>query len=61
MAMIESVDYNEIYNAKKTTRRSRRGGSKPASALVETKTSYEKEYINIRKFKKDKYFTYLFF
>jgi len=32
MAMIELVDYNEIYNAdkkaKKTTRRSRRGGSK---------------------------------
>ncbi len=37
MAMIELVDYNEIYNAgkatkTKTTRRSRRGGSKPAAA-----------------------------
>ena len=36
MAMIELVDYNELYNAgkakKKTTRRSRRGGSKPAAA-----------------------------
>src|SRR6056300_1649078 len=40
MAMIELVDYNEIYNAekakKKTTRRRRRGGSKPAAAPVET-------------------------
>ena len=39
MAMIEFVDYNEIYNAdkpkKKTTRRSRRGGkSKPAAAAA---------------------------
>lgn len=41
MAMIEFVDYNEIYNAdkpkKKTTRRSRRGGkSKPAAAAVDS-------------------------
>ncbi|SHI34394.1 50S ribosomal protein L17 [Algibacter luteus] len=47
MAMIELVDYNEIYNAgkatKKTTRRSRRGGSKPAPAPVETKASNEEE------------------
>ncbi|QDO93821.1 50S ribosomal protein L17 [Formosa sediminum] len=48
MAMIELVDYNEIYNAgkaeKKTTRRSRRGGSKPAAApAVDTKTSNEEE------------------
>ncbi|MDP5157025.1 MAG: 50S ribosomal protein L17 [Flaviramulus sp.] len=48
MAMIELVDYNEIYNAekssKKTTRRSRRGGSKPAAApVVETKASNEEE------------------
>ena len=48
MAMIELVDYNEIYNAekssKKTTRRSRRGGSKPAPApVVETKASNEEE------------------
>lgn len=47
MAMIELVDYNEIYNAdkakKKTTRRSRRGGSKPAAAPVETKASNEEE------------------
>jgi len=48
MAMIELVDYNEIYNAgkakKKTTRRSRRGGSKPAAAVpVETKGTNEEE------------------
>ena len=48
MAMIELVDYNEIYNAdkkaKKTTRRSRRSGSKPAAApAVETKASNEEE------------------
>ena len=40
MAMIELVDYNEIYNAdkakKKTTRRSRRGGSKAANPVAET-------------------------
>ncbi|WP_445735960.1 50S ribosomal protein L17 [Mariniflexile sp.] len=38
MAMIELVDYNEIYNAakpeKKTTRRSRRGGTKPAAGAA---------------------------
>ncbi|MEL0454789.1 50S ribosomal protein L17 [Flavobacteriaceae bacterium SZ-1-7] len=47
MAMIELVDYNEIYNAgkakKKTTRRSRRGGSKPAATPVETQASNEEE------------------
>jgi len=48
MAMIELVDYNDIYNAgkkaKKTTRRSRRGGSKPAAAVpVETQASNEEE------------------
>ena len=48
MAMIELVDYNELYNAgkkeKKTTRRSRRGGSKPAAAApVETQASNEEE------------------
>ena len=48
MAMIELVDYNETYNAdkpkKKTTRRGRRGGSKPAVApVVETKASNEEE------------------
>jgi large subunit ribosomal protein L17 len=51
MAMIELVDYNEIYNAekaaKKTTRRSRRGGSKPVEtapvAPVETEASNEEE------------------
>ena len=47
MAMIELVDYNEIYNAekatKKTTRRSRRGGSKPTTPPVETKASNEEE------------------
>ncbi|MBE9489656.1 MAG: 50S ribosomal protein L17 [Bacteroidetes bacterium] len=39
MAMVELVDYNEIYNAgkavkKKSTRRSRRGGAKPAAVPV---------------------------
>ena len=48
MAMIELVDYNELYNAgkveKKTTRRSRRGGSKTAATPpVETKASNEEE------------------
>ncbi len=49
MAMIELVDFNELYNAgkpeKKTTRRSRRGGSKPAAAapVEETKASNEEE------------------
>jgi large subunit ribosomal protein L17 len=48
MAMIELVDYNEIYNpkgtkAKKTTRRSRRGGSsKTETAQVETTATEEK-------------------
>jgi large subunit ribosomal protein L17 len=47
MAMIELVDYNEIYNAdnkaKKTTRRSRRGTSKTTAPVVETKPSSEEE------------------
>jgi large subunit ribosomal protein L17 len=48
MAMIELVDYNDIYNAgkpaKKTTRRSRRGGSKAETApVVDTKASNEEE------------------
>ena len=49
MAMIELVDYNEIYNAgketKKTTRRSRRGGKKTTTAPVaqETKAANEEE------------------
>ena len=47
MAMIELVDYNEIYNAgkekKKTTRRSRRGGSKPAAAPVPPVATNEEE------------------
>ncbi len=48
MAMIELVDYNETYNAdkpkKKTTRRGRRGGSKPAAApVVETEATNEEE------------------
>ena len=41
MAMIELVDFNELYNAgkpkkKKTTRRSRRGGKKEEVPVVET-------------------------
>lgn len=50
MAMIELVDYNELYNAgkttkKKSTRRSRRGGSNTpvAPAAVETKATKEEE------------------
>ncbi|REH54802.1 LSU ribosomal protein L17P [Tenacibaculum gallaicum] len=49
MAMVELVDYNELYNpkgnkAKKNTRRSRRGGAKKAeTAAVETQTSQEEE------------------
>jgi large subunit ribosomal protein L17 len=47
MAMIELVDYNEIYNAgkveKKTTRRSRRGGSKAAAPVVDNTANKEEE------------------
>ncbi|AWX43786.1 50S ribosomal protein L17 [Flagellimonas maritima] len=50
MALIELVDFNELYNAgkstKKTTRRSRRGGSKKAETVVpvaETKTTDDSE------------------
>ena len=43
MAMIELVDYNEIYNAdkpaKKTTRRSRRGGAKKATPVAPIETT----------------------
>ncbi|PWL38054.1 50S ribosomal protein L17 [Flagellimonas aquimarina] len=50
MAMIELVDFNEVYNAgkpaKKTTRRSRRGGGKKVEAaapVAETKTADDSE------------------
>ena len=47
MAMIEFVDYNEIYNAdkpkKKTTRRSRRGGKAKPAAAVAVVDSQEEE------------------
>ena len=51
MAMIELVDFNELYNAdkpkKKTTRRSRRGGGAktetPPVAVTETKTDDSEE------------------
>ncbi len=48
MAMIELVDFNEIYNAgkavkKKSTRRSRRGGVKQVPPAVETKATKEEE------------------
>jgi large subunit ribosomal protein L17 len=48
MAMIELVDYNELYNAgkpaKKSTRRSRRGGKKStAPAVPEAKATNEEE------------------
>ena len=48
MAMVELVDYNEIYNAgkatkKKSTRRSRRGGAKPVAAPVAQKEATKEE------------------
>jgi len=47
MAMIELVDYNEIYNAgekkKKSTRRSRRGGGKSTAAAAPVEASNEEE------------------
>lgn len=50
MAMIELVDFNEVYNAgkptKKSTRRSRRGGSKkaePVAPAAEAKTDDSEE------------------
>ena len=47
MAMIEFVDYNEIYNAdkpkKKTTRRSRRGSKTKSETVVNTASSQEEE------------------
>ena len=50
MAMIELVDFNELYNAgkpaKKSTRRSRRGGGKKAAAaapVAETQTTDDSE------------------
>ncbi len=49
MALIELVDFNEVYNAdkpkKKTTRRSRRGKSKPAETapVAETTTDDSEE------------------
>ncbi len=49
MAMVELVDYNELYNpngkkAKKNTRRSRRGsGAKAAPIVNDTETSQEEE------------------
>ncbi len=47
MAMIELVDYNELYNAgkakKKTTRRGKRGGAKAVTPPVDTQASNEEE------------------
>ena len=48
MAMVELVDYNEIYNpkgdkAKKTTRRSRRGGANKAQTAPTTENSSNEE------------------
>ena len=48
MAMIELVDYNELYNAgkatkKKSTRRSRRGGSAAAAVAPAIDTNAKKE------------------
>ena len=48
MAMVELVDYNELYNpkgekAKKTTRRSRRGGASKAQAAPATDNSSNQE------------------
>ncbi|MHB0754224.1 50S ribosomal protein L17 [Polaribacter sp. M15] len=48
MAMVELVDYNEIYNPKgakikKSTRRSRRGGGKKTETKVQAETSTTEE------------------
>jgi len=47
MAMIEFVDYNEIYNAdkpkKKTTRRSRRGNKNKPEAIVKVSSASSEE------------------
>jgi len=48
MAMIELVDYNEIYNAgkptkKKSTRRSKRGGTKPETPVAATAATEAKK------------------
>lgn len=48
MAMVELVDYNELYDpkgnkAKKNTRRSRRGGATKVETAVDTQTSQEEE------------------
>ena len=48
MAMVELVDYNEIYNpkgkkAKKSTRRSRRGGSSKAEATSQVEETATEE------------------
>ena len=48
MAMVELVDYNELYNpkgdkAKKSTRRSRRGGSKKSDAPAADVATQEEE------------------
>ena len=48
MAMVELVDYNELYNpkgnkAKKSTRRSRRGGSKKAETIQVEETATEEK------------------
>ena len=48
MAMIELVDYNELYNAgkptkKKSTRRSRRGSGSAVAPAIETKAKKEEE------------------
>lgn len=48
MAMIELVDYNELYNpkgdkAKKSTRRSRRGGKKATAPAADVQASNEEE------------------
>ena len=48
MAMIELVDYNDIYNAgktvkKKSTRRSRRGGSKAANQVINKEVAKKEE------------------
>lgn len=48
MAMVELVDYNELYNpkgnkAKKSTRRSRRGGSKKAETTQVEETATEEK------------------
>ena len=69
MAMIELVDYNEIYNAgkavkKKSTRRSRRGGSNATAQVSKSSRNKKRRRINenlFLKYKRINFKVYPFF